>query len=178
MPTFIALLRGINVGGNPLKMRRLVEICDELGLRNVTTLLQSGNVVFDSDETSAGLSVRMERALAGETRLPVSVIVKSAAQMKKVVAANPFAGDAAIDPYTLHVTFLSEPATKDSLKKLAGINAGMDKFRATSQEIYLHCPMGYGSTKLSNKTIENLLKMKTTTRNWNTTNKLCELASR
>jgi len=176
MPTYVALLRGINVGGNPLKMRRLVEICDALGFAHTTTLLQSGNVVFDSTDALATLPTLIEDALAGETRLPVAVVVRSATQMKKIVAGNPFLAEKDIDPYTLHVTYLSRPASKAALKELNAIKAGADRFHATSREIYLHCPMGYGQTKLSNKAIENILDMKTTTRNWNTTRTLTDLA--
>ena len=178
MSTYIALLRGINVGGNSLKMRRLVEICAGLGFANTTTLLQSGNVVFESGEVASTLAGRIEEAMVGETRLPVSVIVRTAVQMKKIVAANPFLAEKAIDPYTLHVTFLSEPATKEALKKLVGIHAGADRFHATSQEIFLHCPMGYGGTRLSNKAIEKVLAVKATTRNWNTTRALREKVER
>jgi uncharacterized protein (DUF1697 family) len=178
MTTYIALLRGINVGGNPLKMRRLVEICQQLGLENISTYLQSGNLVFDTAARASTLESTIEQTLLGETRLPVAVVVRSAKQMKEIVAANPFVAEKGIDPYTLHVTCLGEAASKEALGKLTAVKAGLDRFQSTPREIYLHCPMGYGNTKLSNKFVEKALKVKATTRNWNTTNKLCEMANR
>ncbi len=177
MATYIALLRGVNVGGNPLKMDRLRAVCASLGFANPRTYLQSGNLVFDATASQSKVQLEIERKLAGETRLPARVLVRSAAELKRLIAKNPFLKDNAVDRARLHVTFLSEAPTKEALKRLAAVDAGADEFRAIGSEIYLHCPMGYGHSKLSNNQLERLLDRTATTRNWNTVTTLAEMAS-
>jgi uncharacterized protein (DUF1697 family) len=176
MPKFIAMLRGINVGGNILKMDRLRELCDELGFKNTKTYVQSGNIVFESDRAASGLCTLIEKRLAGETRLPVPVIVRRPAELKKIIDGNPFLKEKGIDRSKLHVTFLAEPAGKDAQTKLAAIKAGDDRFCVAGKEIYLHCLVSYGETKLSNNALQKALGITATTRNWNTVNKLLEMA--
>jgi uncharacterized protein (DUF1697 family) len=175
MTRFIALLRGINVGGNTLKMDRLRDICSELGLVDVKTYVQSGNVVFKSKATPAKLSQLLEKALAHEARLPISVIVLGTVTLERVITDNPFLADKSIDRSKLHVTFLASPASETALKKLHSIDAGADQWHGQGDTICLHCPNGYGRTKLSNTTLERLLAVRATTRNWNTVNKLYEM---
>lgn len=181
MPTYIALLRGVNVGGNTLKMERIREIWSDLGFKNVRTYVQSGNVVFEAKGPPSTWSRRIEQALVPEARLPVTVVIRTAAELAKVIAGNPFLKQKDIDRSKLHVTFLSgadlsSAATKDAVKKLGAIDAGADEFRILGNEVYLHCPNGYGNTKLSNNRLEKVLLLKATTRNWNTVNKLHEMA--
>lgn len=175
MTRYVALLRGVNVGQNMLRMERLRELCGEMGLRNVRTYLQSGNVLFDAGETATQWAKALEETLAGVTRLPVSVIVRSSAEIERVLAMNPFVVREVIDAAKLHVTFLQRPPEKNAAEKLKGIRAGADELRWNGAEIYLHCPGGYGETKLSNGAIEKLLGMRATTRNWRTVAKLGEL---
>src|SRR5262245_49251356 len=110
MPTHIALLRGVNVGGNLLKMERLRELCVELGFRNVRTYVQSGNVVFESPAASAQCAKRLQETLAGQTRLPVAVVLRTAAELRRILEGNPFLTRRNIDLTKLHVTFLGSPA--------------------------------------------------------------------
>lgn len=170
--TYIALLRGVNVGQNILRMERLRGLCAELKLKNVRTYLQSGNLVFEAGGTASKWAQALEAKLAGETRLPVTVIVKTAAEIAEVRAANPFLKEKGIDPARLHVTFLRQAPEKAAIDALAKITAGPDRFRWAGTEIYLHCPEGYGRSKLSNTAIEKVLKLRATTRNWNTVNEL------
>lgn len=176
MTTYIALLRGVNVGGNQLKMDRLRAICASLGFENARTYLQSGNVVFDARGWQSNVEKALERTLAGETRLPVRVLVRSGADIKRLIAKNPFLKNQAIDRSRLHVTFMTESPTPEALKRLAAVDTGQDEFRAAGTEIYLHCPTGYGRSKLSNNQLERLLSLTATTRNWNTVNTLAEMA--
>jgi len=175
MADFIALLRGVNVGGNLLKMERLRDVCAELGLKNARTYVQSGNVVFEGRGTAGRWAEVLEQRLAGEARLPVSVIVKTSVEMGRVIAGNPFLKERGIDLARLHVTFLQREPGKAALAGLDALNAGADRFRCAGREIYLHCPNGYGETKLSNNAIERVLAVRATTRNWNTANKLHEM---
>lgn len=177
MPVYIALLRGVNVGGNTLKMDRLRALCSDLGLRKVQTYLQSGNIVFEGEGSASHWAGALERKLSGESRLPVSVLVKTAVEMDGVVAANPFLKEQGLDPSKLHVTFLNRAASRTALDRLRAIDAGPDRFHSGVREIYLHCPNGYGQTKLSNNVIEKLLSLRATTRNWNTVQKLAHAAN-
>jgi uncharacterized protein (DUF1697 family) len=178
MAVYVALLRGVNVGQNMLGMERLREICAELRLKNARTYVQSGNVVFDADGTAAKWAQALERKLAGETRLPVTVIVKTQAEISNILAANPFLEEKGIDPKRLHVTFLRQSPEKSAVEALARIRAGPDRLRWLGAEIYLHCPQGYGTSKLSNVAIERVLAVRATTRNWNTVIKLDDMCGK
>jgi len=176
MTTYIALLRGVNVGGNQLKMDRLRAICASLGFEKARTYLQSGNVVFDAKGAQPHVQKALESKLAGETRLPVRVLVRSVAELRQLIAKNPFLKNKAVDRARLHLTFLTEKPSAAALKRLAAVDAGADEFRAAGMEIYLHCPNGYGRSKLSNNQLERLLSVAATTRNWSTVNELAEMA--
>lgn len=175
MPIYVALLRGVNVGQNILRMDRLREVCSEMRLKNVRTYVQSGNIVFKGQGSAAHCSQALERRLAGQTRLPVTVIVRTAAEMGKALAQNPFLSEKEIDTTRLHVTFLQDAPARSAVEALGKVNAGVDRFRWVAKEIYLHCPNGYGKTKLSNNVIEKVLSLRATTRNWNTVTKLHEM---
>jgi uncharacterized protein (DUF1697 family) len=177
MVTYVALLRGVNVGGNTLKMDRLRAICAELGLGDARTYLQSGNIVFEARGPSSRWSQALERALAGQSRLPVAVILRSAAQMARVVADNPILREPGIEPARLYVTFLRQAPTPTGLAALNALNDGPDRLLSAGAEIYLHCPGGYGRTRLSNNAIERALKVEATTRNWNTVKALLEMSA-
>jgi uncharacterized protein (DUF1697 family) len=176
MARFIALLRGVNVGGNVLKMDRLREVCEGLGFTNVQTYVQSGNAVFDCKQPQSGLCSILEKRLIGETRLPVSVIVRTIKEMEAIIAANPFLKEKGIDAARLYVTFLAAAAPKDANKMLSAIKAGKDRYRVIGNEIFLHCPISYGETTLSNNAIQKAVGVNATTRNWNTINKLLGMA--
>jgi uncharacterized protein (DUF1697 family) len=178
MGTYVALLRGVNVGQNTLKMERLRQLCSELGFKNVTTYVQSGNVLFDAEGPPSSWYSAIEKRLAGETRLPVAVLVRTPGELKSIIARNPFLQEQGIDRSKLHVTFLARAAGKDALTKLSAVNAGADQFHLSGKEVYLYCPNGYGRTKLSNNALERVLSVKATTRNWNTVNRLYEIACR
>lgn len=177
MPVYIALLRGINVGGNTLKMDHLREICASLSLKNVRTYVQSGNIVFEAGKNSAHWVKSIEGALEGECRLPVSVVVRTAEEIARVAARNPFLKEKGIDVKRLGVTFLRDAPAPAALQSLAVPGAGADRFVCAGSEIYLHCPGGFGETKLSNNTFERLLSTRATTRNWNTVLTLAEMSA-
>jgi uncharacterized protein (DUF1697 family) len=175
MAIYIALLRGINVGGNILKMDRLREVCAKLDAKNVRTYVQSGNVVFEAQGSSASRWAQtLERKLAGESRLPVSVIVRTAAEMTAILASNPFLNEKGIDTARLAVTFLQQDPPKAALEALAALKIGSERYHHAGQEIYLHCANGFADSKLY--TLDKVLQQRTTTRNWNTVKKLCEMS--
>lgn len=176
MPVYVAMLRGINVGGNPLKMEWLRSACDEIGFGEVRTYLQSGNVVFSSKLGAAAVAKTLKAKIDGHTRLPVPVVVRTAAEMQAIVEGNPFLKQKGADVTKLHVTFLGEVPVKPDTAKLDKLAGTRDEYRLSKREVYLHCPVNYGETKLSNTAIEKILGS-ATTRNWNSVTALAAMAN-
>jgi uncharacterized protein (DUF1697 family) len=156
-------------------MDRLRELCAKLGAENPRTYVQSGNIVFEARGSAPHWAETLERRLAGESRLPVSVIVRTAAEMSAVLAGNPFLKEKGIDTARLAVTFLQQAPAKPALAALAALKIGSARFYSAGKEIYLHCPNGFADSKLY--MLDKVLKQKTTTRNWNTVTKLCEMSA-
>jgi uncharacterized protein (DUF1697 family) len=176
LTAYIAMLRGVNVGGNPLKMEWLRAACEEIGLRDVRTYVQSGNIVFTSRLGTAAIAQTLKTTVDAQTRLPVSVVIRNAAELAKIVAGNPFLKQKAVDVAKLHVTFLDRTPTKPPFERLDALTGSRDQYRLAGREIYLHCPINYGETKLSNTAIEKVLGVGATTRNWKTVTTLHEMA--
>ncbi len=184
MAIYIALLRGINVGGHkPVKMTALRAALEEMGFQRVVTYLQSGNAVFGAQQAApAALARSIERRLQQEFGSPIPVLVKTAREMQQLAAANPFAAQRGVDPAKLHVTFLFQAPTAAALGKLEALEKGRDQFRPGAGALYLrclylHCPDGYGRSKIANPQVERALSVAATTRNWKTVNELCRLAA-
>lgn len=175
MPVYVAMLRGVNVGGNPLKMDWLREACSELGFKDVRTYLQSGNVVFSARLGAEAAAKKLKGKIDGQTRLPVPVVVRTADDMARVVLQNPFLKQKGIDATKLHVTFLEQASLKPDIARLDRLAGTRDQYRLARREVYLHCPINYGQTKLSNGAIEKVLGP-ATTRNWTTVTTLSAMA--
>jgi uncharacterized protein (DUF1697 family) len=173
---YIAMLRGINVSGrNKIKMPDLQALFAGLGHTDVTTYIQSGNVVFESAERrAAAVGAAIERRIARELGFDVPVVLRTKAELAKVIAANPFAED---DLAKVHVTFLAKKPVAALVRALADHASPPDDFRIVGREVYLLCPRGYGITKLNNTFWERKLGVVSTTRNWNTIKKLLELSA-
>ena len=179
MNTYISMLRGINVSGQKIiRMVELASLYESLGFMNVRTYVQSGNVVFDTAPTDgAKLSTLIASAIKKKFGYVVVVVVRTRDELSHIIQRNPFLKDPKIDRSKLHVTFLSELPQPAILKQLQPIKGETDEFKVIGQEVYLHCPNGYGRTKYSNAFFEKALKTSATTRNWNTVNRLFDMAS-
>jgi uncharacterized protein (DUF1697 family) len=178
MPTFIAMLRGINVSGHKLvKMDRLRALFEAQGFGNVATYLQSGNVVFRTRTNSATiLASSIEKQIQKDFGFAVPVLLRTAEELSQVVNDDPFLKEKALDVSKLHVTFLSQLAPAAAAKGLEPLAATPERFKVSGREIYLYCPNGYGRTKLSNNAIEKKLSLGATTRNWNSVSALLEMS--
>jgi uncharacterized protein (DUF1697 family) len=176
LPAYIDMLRGVNVGGNPLKMDWLRGACEGLGLKDVRTYVQSGNIVFKAGSGAAKLASAIKAEIDTQTRLPVTIVMRSAAEMADIVAGNPFLKQRGVDTTKLHVTFLDKAPASLARAKLDALAGNRDEYRLTKQEMFLHCPVNYGRTKLSNTAIEKVLGVGATTRNWKTVTTLLEMA--
>ncbi len=177
MAVYIALLRSVNVGGRSLPSADLRALFEGMGFAAVRTYIQSGNVLFEAAASPEALRPTIEQTLAAQLGFEVPVVLRTPAELRQVVAANPFS-DRGAEPKHVHVTFLAaapDPAGTERLARDAQRHLP-DECRLVGSEVYLHCPNGYGQTKLTPGFIESRLKVATTTRNWNTVVKLLELA--
>jgi uncharacterized protein (DUF1697 family) len=179
LTVYVAMLRGINVSGQKIiKMENLRASFETLGFQHVRSYVQSGNVIFEATKTSTtSLPIKIGEKILSDYGFSVPLILRTSEEMKKIVNDNPFLKERGIDPSKLHVTFLSDPPAKVALGRLEALSALPDRYLVKGQEIYLHCPDGYGRTKLSNSVLERLLSVEATTRNWKTVNALAEMSS-
>lgn len=122
------------------------------------------------------LAEKIERAIYKKYNFQVPVIIRNDEELKKIISSNPFLKEKNIEEKKLHVTFLSNTPAKMNVESIKDIDFSPDKFIIKGKEIYLHIPESYGETKLSNNFFEKKLKITATTRNWNTVNKLLEMA--
>ncbi|KUJ68813.1 hypothetical protein ACZ90_15535 [Streptomyces albus subsp. albus] len=178
MTSQIALLRGINVGGhNRFSVAQQRELMGALGYQHVTVHLQSGNIVFADPGTAPEETARrIEAAITAELGLTVPVMVRTRDELAATVGANPYP-EAATEPKTLHVVFLSEAPTEAApLAALDPARYAPDRFQLVGREIFLHCPDGIGRSKLAAKVTGIRLGVTATARNWNTVTKLLALA--
>ena len=170
---FVALLRGINVGGkNKLPMKDLVGIFDEAGCVAVRHYIQSGNVVFDAAPTlAAKIPALVQTAIEKGFGLRIPLVVRSEKELLAAIAGNPFIAEGA-DPDALHVMFLGEQPAKAAVAALDPDRSPPDTFVVKGREIYLSCPNGVGRTKLTNAWFDTKLAATSTARNWRTVLKL------
>lgn len=168
MNTYIALLRGINVGGNKMiAMSALRETITGLGFNDVRTLLQSGNVVFRGARTT---TAQLERML--ETEFDASVFVRTAAEWKEIIEANPFVAEVKRDPGHLLVMLLKDAPSKEDVKALRAGIVGREIVDVAGRHAYFVYPDGVGRSKLTHALIEKKLGTRGTARNWNTVMKV------
>ncbi len=174
MTAYIALLRGINVGGHrQVAMAGLRELCTQVGLADVRSLLQSGNLVFRSDgRTGAQLERLLEVEAAKRLLLETQFFVRSAAEWNAIVRRNPFPHDADRDPAHLLVMLLKEPPRRNEVKALQAAISGREVVRADGRQAYVVYPDGIGRSRLTHALIEQTLGTAATGRNWNTVLKL------
>ncbi|HXQ91314.1 MAG TPA: DUF1697 domain-containing protein [Acidimicrobiales bacterium] len=177
MTAYVAMLRGINVGGHAkLSMANLRAAFAAMGHEDVQTYIQSGNVLFRARAPAAQTQAAIEMGLEQRFGLVTTVVLRTDSQLAAVVAHNPLTAGAR-NPAKLHVTFL---ATKPAPSRVAELDSAAflpDELRVVGREVYLHCPDGYGRTKLHNAFFERSLQVVATTRTWNTVTTLARMMS-
>jgi uncharacterized protein (DUF1697 family) len=180
MPTYVALLRAINVGvANRLKMADLREALDGLDLESVRTLLQSGNVVFSSTSRSAAkLEARLEERVREKLGLDSDCFVRSSADWRELVRANPFPREAKREPSKLLAIALKKRPTAAAVSALQSSIEGPERLRAHGRQLYAFYPNGTAKSRLTIARIESALQTRATGRGWNTVLKLEETAGR
>jgi uncharacterized protein (DUF1697 family) len=175
----VALLRGINVGGRHLvPMKDLVRIFEAAGATDVRTYVQSGNVVVRTPPAlAARLAEDVARAVEARFGFAVPVIVRTAQDLARVAAGNPFL-KAGAAPETLHVAFLADAPGKERAAALAARCVPPEDLRVRGREVYLHLPNGVGRTKLTSPVLDGTLGTISTLRNWRTVLALVEMTKR
>jgi len=174
--TYIAFLRGINLGPNRrMAMADLRAWLAELGYADVRTHIQSGNVVFGSNDSAAEVTRQLEKQIEAKAGFPVGCVVRTPAQLRKVIAANPFPD--ADDNAKLVVAFLSGPLDPGRLAEVDPDTFAPDRFHLGKTEIYLWYPNGIHPSKMPGVLLtDRRLGVSSTMRNWNVVTRMLELA--
>lgn len=177
MTKYVALLRGINVSGQKLIiMDALRTSLEKLNYGNVKTYIQSGNIVFESDQSNQKmLEEQIHQNILDTFGLDVPVIVRSQSEWKETFISNPFVNDRNEEITKLFVTILAEDPSEENVKILQDFHSGPEEFVKVGLNLYLFYVNGAGKSKLDHNTIERKLKVKGTSRNWKTTTKLMEM---
>jgi len=172
--TYIALLRGINVGGNhKLPMTDLRTMVAEVGARSVRTYIQSGNVVFDHDsDTPASLEAELARSITASAGFAVPVTLRTAEELSTIFAGAPFPTS---EPTQLHVSFLDQPPPTGAFATVDRAAFAPEDFALSGRDLYLYLPGGMARTKLP-RALGLYTTLAATTRNWRTVMSLRDLA--
>jgi len=174
----ILLLRGINVGGHhKIKMETLRALCESLGMTEVRTYIQSGNIVGKAGQQAPGaLSRQLEDAIERQEGFRPGVVARTLAELRTVMVQNPFAGRSDVLPNRLAVVFLAADPGDAARAEVRAMDLQPEELVIEGREMYIHFPTGMGSSKLPMPKIERILKTQGTARNWNTVEKLLAMA--
>ncbi len=172
---YIALLRGINVGGNRIiKMADLRGMFEAAGAEDVATYIQSGNVVFTHRETSEEkLATKFEKQIAKQSSFDVDVVLRSGAEWSRMIAKNPFADDAHV-----HALFLAKAPPADALATVDLAKLEPERCELVARDLYVYLPNGMGRSKLAGALAKVKALAKATARNWRTVLQLRDMISK
>lgn len=173
---YVALLRGINVGGNTMvKMEELRKTFEALGFENVVSYINSGNLAFDAKKSSEPSLVRkLEKAIEADFGKPVKVVVRSQPDIERILSNNPYEGEYSSHK-EMHVLFLNEEMPGEKTAQLRTFAPDVERFTVSGREIYCHLPMGVADSVMGRGLFEKKLKVTVTARNWRTVEKLASL---
>lgn len=179
MSTYIAMLRGINVGPHKrMKMDKLRTTCEKLGFEDVKTYIQSGNIVFRAAKLSdIALAKKLGEGIVRGFGFSADVITRTKDEMEQIIANNPLLKEKEADRSKFHVVFLSEKPSAASLKRLNELTLPPDLVRSVDREIYFYFPKGVSGSSLWKHSMDRILTITSTMRNWNTVNALYKMAS-
>ena len=171
MKTYIVILRGINVSGkNKLPMAELRELLSRMKFENIQTYIQSGNVIVNSTKSKTEVATLVKAGIKKQFDYDVPVLVRTVEEWEKAIANNPYPTE---NHKIVSFTFLSEVPDATTIE----VNiTNDDVYTIANDMVYMYCPGGFGSTKLTNNLFEKKLKVTATSRNYRTTMKLLELA--
>ena len=176
MPTYIALLRGINVSGQKIiKMADLKDLLASLPLNGIRTYIQSGNVVFEAEKADEVLLAKsIEDKIKDKYAFEVPTIVRTREELLAIIQMNPFVVNEEDDFSKPYIIFLENKPDPERVNVVMGFNSENEIFQIIGREVYVTYKSGAGKSKLTNTFFETKLKTKATSRNWNTVNKLSD----
>ncbi len=169
MPVLLSMLRGVNVGShNRIKMDALRSLYESLKLENPQTYVQSGNVIFRTKEKNGPqLAKKIQDGIEKKFGCRPEVILRTADELRKTIAATPFAKERDLHPGKILVTFLSKEPLPEVAIRLADFKSYKEELHLKGRELYIYFPDGAGKSKLPWSQVERLLKVTGTARNWN-----------
>lgn len=174
---YLIFLRGINVGGHRrVLMADLKKLFNDLGFNNVSTYIQSGNVLFETTKDKQDIETSVTEGIANTFGFEVPVIVISLIELQSLLSKNPYTVNTAIK--RLHVIFLKDLPSKELIDKIKESDFTPDLFKVVENYVFLNIEDKYHKSKLSNNFFERQLNVNATTRNWKTINKLIEISEK
>ena len=178
--TYVAMVRAINVSGHKIiNMGELRDMCEKMGLQNVQTYIQSGNIVFQHLDT---LNSILEKIIAEGIKrrfsFDVPVIVKEVSELRRVVKKNPYVSKGIDKQNRIFVVFPANVPYGIKADNITQFKYDDDEFVIFEDVVYLYCPVSYGDSQLSNSFFEKKLKLVSTTRNWHTINELIKIGEK
>ena len=178
MPVLISMLRGVNLGGHhKIKMDALRSLYESLKFEDPRTYVQSGNVIFRTKEkNSAALAKKIQNAIERSFGFRPEVIVRTTEEMRKAVAASPFASRRDLEPSKILVTFLAGEPGPDACTTLLSLKSHPEELHLKGRELYIYFPDGVGKSKLPWSSVEKLLTTTGTARNWNSVTNILAIA--
>jgi len=178
MPVVVSMLRGVNVGAhNRIKMDALRAVYQSLGLKDCQTFIQSGNVVFRSEEKNlAKLRNRIEAAIEKKFGFRPDVILRTTKEMRSAVVGSPFTGRDNIDPSKLLVTFLAEKPGAEAKREFMKIKSDSEEMYLNGRELYIYFAEGLARPKIAWMSVVKTLGTTGTGRNWNSVLELLGMA--
>lgn len=179
MPVLISMLRGVNLGPHKrIKMDALCAIYKSLKLENMRAYVQSGNVIFRTKESDlVALAGKIQKAIERKAGFSSDIILRTPEEFRSAIAANPFSSRRRIDPAKILVTFFAaEPAPEANATVKALSAKHPEELHLIGRELYIYFPNGAGRTKLPWSSVEKLLKVTGTARNWNSVTKMLAIA--
>ena len=175
MTRYVAFLRAVNVGGRVVKMEELKRLFAMPGIKNIATYIQSGNVIFDSAAGKNALKEKIEKKLLKELHYEVQVFLKTFDDLGAIISSNPYT-EKELAGHDLHVSMLSGTPDNEGLAFVQNFIAPLEQIRVSGAEAYILVPSkSFGNSKLDKVNLERKLKVSSTTRNWNTMNKILAL---
>jgi uncharacterized protein (DUF1697 family) len=178
MPVLISMLRGVNLGPhNRMKMDALRSVYESLKLEEPRTYVQSGNVIFRTKEKDlAKLALKIQDAIEKKFKCRPEVILRTTEELKKAIAATPFADRPNLEPGKILVTFLAAAPPREAAASLAKFKDYPEELHLKGREMYIYFPNGAGRSKVPWSSVEKLLRVTGTARNWNSVTKMLEMA--
>lgn len=178
MAILISMLRGVNLGAhNRIKMDALRAVYTSLKLEDPRTYVQSGNVIFRTKEkSSAQLAKKIQSAIQKKCGCSPDVILRTTDELRKAIAASPFAGRPNLEPSKILVSFLDAEPPREAAGAFKKFKDYPEEVHLQGRELYIYFPNGAGKTKLPWSAVEKLLKVSGTARNWNSVTNMLRMA--